>query len=58
MRKRSSAREGVEGDGAGVGDVEAADGAVHVEPHKVVAAVAGELAEALAFRAQHDGDGG
>ena len=34
------------------------DGAVHVEADEVVAAVAGELAEALALRPQHDGDGG
>ena len=49
--------QGVERHRAGVRDVEALDRAVHVEADEMVAAVAGELAQALALGPQHDGDG-
>ncbi|VTZ22320.1 Putative membrane protein insertion efficiency factor (modular protein) [Methylocella tundrae] len=42
------------GDGAGVGDVEALDGAAHIEARDEVAVLAGEAAQPLAFAAKDE----
>src|SRR5690606_33473402 len=46
----------IEGDGGGVGNVEALDGAGHVEAREIAAALAGELAQPLAFGAEDEAE--
>ncbi len=47
-------RDERQGDGAGVGDIEALDGARHVEASDDVAILAGEAAQPLAFAAENE----
>src|ERR1700754_1647904 len=55
-RAALAARELVESDGGGFGDVELADRAVRRQPHQQVAMLARQAAQAGAFGAERDGD--